>query len=367
MAGCAIAAHLAERGWKVSLLEKKAMIAGAASGNPAGLFKPQVNSEDNEITCYFNNYYQYFNLYLENLLEKNPSLQVSRGMYLNKQGEDLHNKGDKQATRFIQNAGYLSPAEFCTAQISNISNIKLITNCAVAKLTHSNGHWRCLSRHGKELSSSEILILANGVQLHEFSQIYQLPLYPLAGQITLLANDAISPRVSDAYAAKHYLIPMADRGYLCGATHHRKSSLSVSETDHYKNLDGIQTLIPNHSIDRSKIIRGRTGVRCVSPDHLPLVGAVPDYTYYMKHYGELHHGRRSGCYPQANYKKGLYLLGALGGHGIASSPYLAKLLCDIICGTCCRRETTAARLLHPGRFLIRELRRKPSDRKNSFT
>ncbi|NUZ06291.1 FAD-dependent oxidoreductase [Schlegelella sp. ID0723] len=46
LAGCATAWALAERGWQSTLLERGAAPAGAASGNPAGLFHGTVNRVD---------------------------------------------------------------------------------------------------------------------------------------------------------------------------------------------------------------------------------------------------------------------------------------------------------------------------------
>ncbi|MCB1757445.1 MAG: FAD-dependent 5-carboxymethylaminomethyl-2-thiouridine(34) oxidoreductase MnmC [Gammaproteobacteria bacterium] len=356
LAGCSIARHLALRGWQVRLLEKNSAIANLTSGNPAGLVKPRLNYQDNSLNNYYKKYYQYFIDYLENLVELYPDLQ-----------QDLSGLFEAcptgQTFRFVENAGWLRPSDFCKAQVAACNSLELRTDQAVSVIEQSAGNWKCLDNNGETIAESPVLILANGDALTAFEETRGLPLEALSGQITLLSADALSPSVQQVHSGKHYLIPLPGGGYLCGASNRRGRSWAVEDKHHQANLRGLGDLLPDISIDARKITAGRTAVRSVSPDHLPLLGAVPDQSFYLQHYDRLHHGRKNDSYVPAGYHTGLYMIGALGSHGIASSPYLGKLLSDIICGSQNGEfDASSACLLHPARFLIRQLRRKPQDR-----
>jgi len=363
LAGCAVARHLAERHWRVEVLEHRSQIAGGASGNPAGIFKPQVTSEDSHVTHYYKYSYQYFIDYLEKLLEGECSFEHDFCPLLGIDGNP------SQTARFIAESntptslktGWLVPAEFCRAQI-NHPNIHVRTDIAIASLQDDEDGWRCLDAHGAVLCETPVLIVATGSASIQFQQTRELPLQPLAGQITLLDAEAIQPAVTDIHCDRHFIIPQADGSYVCGATHHRTPSLRVNDADHRANLDACRKLLPRHTIDANKILGGRTSTRCVSPDHLPIAGAVPDFAYYEHAYDSLHHGRPAKSFPPARYLPGLYVISALGAHGISLSPFLGHLLSDIILNSLNDEKAAITELLHPARFHIRRLRRKPADR-----
>ncbi len=361
LAGSSAAHHLAVSGKSVTVLDQNSTVAEGASGNPAGLFKLQVNSDNSYVTNYLNTYYQYFIEYIQNLL-KEYDIPSHHLCGINR--IDLSSVEPRQ--ELIKNAGIISPSDLCKVQLKH-AGIKVITCARVDNIIFDDNHWLCLNACGELLSRSAILVIANGYQTTDFSQTRMLGLSPLAGQISYLETDAISPPVKQPCAGKHYLIPLTDGSYLCGASHHRAAQLTVNQTDHEENILGLKALLPKHRINPLKISGGRTGVRCVTPDHLPMVGAVPDACYYTEHYDSLHHGRKADFFPNAQYQQGLFIVTGLGSHGISSSPYLGKLISSMRNAELSEVDTEIATLLHPARFLIREYRKKPADRKSTIT
>lgn len=361
LAGSSAAHHLAMSGKSVTVLDQNSTVAEGASGNPVGLFEPQVNSDNSYVTNYLNNYYQYFTGYIQNLLKENE-IPSHRLCGINR----IDLSSSEPRWELIENAGIISPSDLCKVQLKH-AGIKVITCAKVDNIIFDDNHWLCLNSSGELLSRSVILVIANGYQGTAFRQTRMLEMSPLAGQISYLETDAISPPVKQPCAGKHYLIPLTDGSYLCGASHHRTAQLMVNQTDHEENILGLKAMLSKHRINPLKISGGRTGVRCVTPDHLPMVGAVPDASYYAKHYDSLHHGRKAAFYPHAQYQQGLFIITGLGSHGISSSPYLGKLLSSMIIAELSEVDIEIATLLHPARFLIREYRKKPADRKSTIT
>ena len=362
LAGCATAHHLAEAGVSVQLLERNAQVAAETSGNPAGLFKPQVNSQNKLLSSYFNNYFNYFETYLDKILKEDQGFLISRNGVLESAETGTLAEGNQDRYQLRRNAGSLSPAGFCRIQLQH-PRITLSTNCAVELIEYENNLWYCRDNQGNLLAESHALVLANACDVKQFRQTRWLDLQPLSGQITLLRSDAISPSVKRPVSGKHYLIPLPDGQYLCGATHHRGYRREVTDTDHHSNIIGLKNLLPDHLVEKN-ITGGRTGVRCVCPDRLPITGAVPDLDFWLKQYNALHHGRANELFPRSRYLPGLYVISGLGSHGIVSSPFLGRLLSDLITSGAQSNDREISMLLHPGRFLIRELRKKPKDRKH---
>ncbi len=369
LAGCATAFHLAAGGWTVTLIDKNPAPAQGTSGNPAGIVKPHIRSKDRDINNYFIKNYQYFIKFFENLLERKSDIAHDlSGIYTDlESNRESHWQRGRQSTlsglQKLNNAGWISPADFCKAQITALSGINSLFEQDVGKIVRTGGQWQCFSRHGVPLATSSVLVMATGHRLAALCDRPSMPLQPLAGQITLLRDNAISPRLRYAVNGNnHYIIPLPQGSYLCGASFRRNADIAIREEDHELNVKGLKTLFPEHRIDDKAILGGRCGVRSVSPDRLPVAGALPDFAYYRKTYKELHHGRAKDRFPPARYIPGLYMIGALGSHGISSSPYLGRLVSDIISASLGEDDKVSHRLLHPARFIMRQLRRKPFDR-----
>lgn len=102
-------------------------------------------------------------------------------------------------------------------------------------------------------------------------------------------------------------------------------------------------------------------VRIASPDHLPLLGPWPDTPAWQRDYAALHHGRAPSHYPVASLRPGLWLNLAHGSRGASLAPLAARLLLGALDGTPLPLPQEQLAALHPGRFLIRRLRRRPTD------
>ncbi len=370
LAGSSIAYHLAQYGWKVKVLERNYLPASETSGIPAGIVKPKVNYNKNTLTRYYNNLYLYFINYLTELIKVNSSISHDLSGAINIKNLHFHNhhpnKSNSTNHQFIKNAGWLNPRDFCLAQLGT-SSIELCVNTRVVQIKRENNRWICIDKKGNKVASSQILVLANGWDLNTWSQVDSIPLDPMAGQISIIRADAFKHTLSTVHFGRHhYVIPYSTDQYLCGAYNQRTTNTTVTHTGHQSNLDGLNRLFPGNNITSDQLISGKTAIRTVSPDHLPVIGPLPTPEFYRRYYNELHHGRKSQIFPSAQYTNGLYGLGALGSYGITSSPFLGKLLADSIEDNIDNANLEFYSLLHPARFLVRELNKKPADRSSWF-
>jgi glycine/D-amino acid oxidase-like deaminating enzyme len=104
-------------------------------------------------------------------------------------------------------------------------------------------------------------------------------------------------------------------------------------------------------------LSGRAGLRCVTPDYLPLVGPAPIEHLMLETFAPLRRDARADIPCPGSYWPGLFIHGGHGSRGLSHAPLCATLLADLIEG---RPRPLAQELviaLNPARFLIRALKR----------
>jgi len=99
---------------------------------------------------------------------------------------------------------------------------------------------------------------------------------------------------------------------------------------------------------------GRAAVRCSTPDHLPLVGALPDITQQLNDYAHLYQAKPAYTYPRAQNIAQQYILTGLGSRGLTTAPLMAEILVSQLLGQPLPVSRTIADALCPNRFLIRD-------------
>ena len=98
-----------------------------------------------------------------------------------------------------------------------------------------------------------------------------------------------------------------------------------------------------------------------------MVGALHDTGKYRQNYADLKHGKTNHHYPPPCFHEGLYLATGLGSRGATQALAIGELISNLLSGDYPGmgdpdnpQRPTAKQLLqalHPGRFLIRALRR----------
>jgi tRNA 5-methylaminomethyl-2-thiouridine biosynthesis bifunctional protein len=125
-----------------------------------------------------------------------------------------------------------------------------------------------------------VVILAAGAQARTLAQSASLPLNAVRGQVTHMPAAGF-PEVPVALCGDGYLTrPYA--GSVCmGASYDRDGDTKLRADSHAGNLQRLRNMLPG--IDQryampdaqAASLPGRVGFRCIAPDRLPLVGALP--------------------------------------------------------------------------------------------
>ena len=131
----------------------------------------------------------------------------------------------------------------------------------------------------------------------------------------------------------------------------------VSRESHHQNLNLFRAYWPTYPIDETAICGGRAGIRASTPDRLPLIGPLPDASFYRTHYDDLSYGRHPASYPKARYHQGLYVMCGLGSRGFQLAPLSARFLASYITASASPLPASHEKLLHPARFWVRSAKR----------
>ncbi|MFQ5563026.1 MAG: bifunctional tRNA (5-methylaminomethyl-2-thiouridine)(34)-methyltransferase MnmD/FAD-dependent 5-carboxymethylaminomethyl-2-thiouridine(34) oxidoreductase MnmC [Parvularculaceae bacterium] len=364
IAGASLAFELTRAGFGVTVYDVDNPASGA-SGNPAGLFMPRVDLGDTPAARFHLAAYLYALGLLEELGDEptfNPC-GVVLGAPDEKEklrqrkilGAGLLPDGWIEETDgglFFPKAGVIAPPRIVRALLGDATFVK-----ARVRSIDRDGACPIIQTDDGNRVAYDAVVLANGLEALRFAQARALPLAGSAGQVDWFP-DAKAPERALAFGA--YAAPAPDGGLVIGATHAPAPDGAASEPSREATQANINALArfappiaagldPNGS-------RPRTGVRSTTPDRLPIVGPLPDWSFYGGAYDGLRTGRK-GDYPPGESQPGLFILNGLGSRGFVTAPLAAAMIAAEMAGEPAPVEYKIAEALHPARFFIRNLRR----------
>lgn len=304
LAGCAAADSLAQRGWRVTLIERSGEVASVASGNPQGILYARLSAHGTPLSRLVLAGYQHTLRMLRARLPCDgeawsdcPVLQLAfdmdeaarqravlnlgwpeellRGVDAAQASEAAGMPLDRGALLF-PGGGWVHPPALCRALVSH-PLVEVRTDCAAAALHFRGDHWEVADGQ-RSLAQAAVAIVAAGVATAELAHLRGLPLRVNRGQLTLLQQTPASAQLRAVLCGERYAAP-ARRGVHCvGATFAREADDEVRPADHAENLAMLARLSPSllaalgaPDIDAVGL-GGRAALRCTSPDYLPLVG-----------------------------------------------------------------------------------------------
>jgi tRNA 5-methylaminomethyl-2-thiouridine biosynthesis bifunctional protein len=390
LAGAAACERLAARGWAVTLIERHAAPAQAASGNLAGIFMPQLSSDDS------------------------PAARLSRAAFLFalRQWERLggvgqafpgaacgvlqlaRDAGHAQVQRAIAAAatmppqlarwldaeaasgvlgapapdggwlfelgGWAHPAGVCAVMLEACGSRltrRFSRDALRLRRDEGSGDWTVFDATGLAIASAPVVILANGTDACAFEQAAGLPLRAVRGQVTHLA-EGILPAPPLVVCREAYMTPPSRGIVSVGATYDTDADVvadgglrPASQRQNLARLAAILSVAPPEAP-----LAGRTGWRCVAPDRLPLVGALPDAAAAALMMGT-ETGRAVERLRDVPRHAGLYGLLGYASRGLIWAPLAAELLVARLEGEPQPLEADLAASLDPARFLLKQLRR----------
>lgn len=351
IAGAAVCERLAARGWAVTLIERRAQAAQEASGNPAAVFHPAVSPDDS----LFARYTRASFLFLLNHWKRLPGLEWERCGVLQMARSEDERGSQRRAlatlgypagyAQFDQakggiwypEAGWVRPRSLVESLLSRFDMRKLFER-EIQDLSFENGNWHAKDASGKTLASAPVVVLANAAAALRLAPQPAVRLRTVRGQLTLV------PAIE---GLRHVLLrggmalPGLDGMSVIGASFDIGDDDPALRADsHAGNLERLEQMLPgalagfNPRLDPEKL-DGRVAFRAVVPDRLPMIGPIAD------HRGE-----------------GLYAAFAYGSRGMLWAGLGGELLASMLEGDPLPVERRLAAAVDPGRFALRERRKR---------
>ncbi len=308
LAGTACAAHLAEKGWSVEVIDSQPAPALGASGNPAGLLMPALSVDWNPATRLTVQAYLYALQWIEHVnANASPDTGCTGGAGVLQIARDdadairqqrivdaydlpadmvqcvSHAEAGRLAGHPVAGPGWwfprarwLDPASLCRANLAvKPDAISVQFNREVAKLRRTGDEWEMLDSANAVIGRAPTVVLANARAAGALTGSNRLQLQVARGQVSYLA-ERLEPLLPIALCRDGFVTP-AIRGYHCVGASYQPGDDDLRETlvDHAGNLARVERLIPGFAADiNAADLRGRVALRTVSRDRMPLLGAL---------------------------------------------------------------------------------------------
>ena len=266
---------------------------------------------------------------------------------------------------FFPKAGWIAPAQlvkqiFKAAESTN--RLRIETGCKINSISQKvDGKW--LLHTNKENYQANVLIYCGGAQGIALNLIEQLPLTSVRGQVSNMASNDKIAKLSTVICHKGYLTPANNNLHCIGATFQKHSfNIESKAEDDLFNLAMIDKCLPGVTQwQTTDIVSSKARLRCMTPDHLPMVGAMPDVEAHKQQYPHLSKDKRWRYNELAPVVNNIYMLTGLGARGLCTAPLLADILTADICGTPYPLNNEQLFNLAPNRFVIRDIIRRKFD------
>jgi tRNA 5-methylaminomethyl-2-thiouridine biosynthesis bifunctional protein len=383
LAGAAMCERLAARGWQIELIERDTAPATEASGLHAGVFHPQPTMDDNVLAkltrAGFLHALQRWSaleadghalrrescgvLRVAEDEEEDKRLQVimqalgypeSYAAYLPREAASRQaNRTLTSGAWWFPGGGWIRPSSLVAAQLAATPQLVTHFGVAVHELRRDGKMWQALDGDGKTIASAPVVILATAHEATRLADFAQ-PLAMLRGQLSYLPESALRDLRSVLIGAG-YVVPAVDGIAIAGATtDFDDSDAELQSSGQQQNLAGLERMLPGSmaGLDTGTLT-GAVGFRCISPDRLPLIGAVPDVQAARAQSAAL-----AGAHaPDLPRMPGLYAACAYASRGLVWAALAGELIADLITGAPPPLEKSLIDAIDPGRFVLKKVRR----------
>ena len=379
IAGCSTAYALAQRGMRITLIERNAEIANEASGNPLAMLYPRLSGDDAASEFALAGYLYSLRLYTSLALGPNDfnvcgllqlgfnAREMARIQKVAAQHYPTHivkplNAIEASAVAgisiahdalYFPEAAWVNPKTLCQRLIAH-KNITLMTLTNVHNIMKNNDLFEIFSDN-KLIASADIVVLANAhvaQQLLANNAGNAMQLRTVRGQISALNSTAESSKLQSIVCSDGYLSPTLNQQHCLGATFTPDNdSPEVTVADHHANLVKLAHISPALAQNlQSSITGGRVSMRCTTSDYFPLAGELLDSL--ALHSAPPRPNAKASNLP---WSKGLYINVGHGSKGFSTAPICAELLASAICKDALPITPALAAHLNPNRFLLRTL------------
>ncbi|MDQ7732965.1 bifunctional tRNA (5-methylaminomethyl-2-thiouridine)(34)-methyltransferase MnmD/FAD-dependent 5-carboxymethylaminomethyl-2-thiouridine(34) oxidoreductase MnmC [Halomonas sp. SpR1] len=386
LAGSSVAAALARRGVKVTVVEREAPGAGG-SGNRQGALYVKLAAETNHQS----RVYLAGLLYSQRWLAKHHAKQV----LWQPCGVVQLASSDKEARRqqrfmeqhplpcevvtsmenpaltetaeisinashglYYPQAGWVRPKALCEHLLSHPG--VALQQGEVSSLTQLADGWQLNLADGSTLEADQVVI-ASAHLANRFAQTAELPLQSVRGQISELQLPKEVAGPTRVVCAGGYVAPALEGVLTFGASFvPNNATTDVTIDDHQRNIDELRQTLPAlvEELAQAGIeltpehLQGRAAVRAASPDKTPYAGPVPVTAAWQADYSLLSKDATRVADTPGEHYPGLWISTAHGSRGLASAPLCAEVIASRMCDEPMPLEAPLVDHLHPGRRII---------------
>jgi tRNA 5-methylaminomethyl-2-thiouridine biosynthesis bifunctional protein len=383
IAGAAVAERLAQRGWRIELIEGRDP-APAQAARYAGVFHPHVSVDDCILSRATRNGFLLALSHWQALEQSGRKPAWARCGVLQLGGDAA---GERRLQAALAAQGF--PAEF--ARYAGRADAEALAGCALAgggawfpgagwmrpmsliaaqlaaagaalhthfgarveRIARSGACWQALAADGRLIAAAPLLVLANSNDTARLAPLGQA-LQKIRGQVSFLPAAGLdSPRI--VLTGAGYALPAVEGMMVTGSTYDRGDDDPAPQLKgHEANLARLALLLPQaRPVADAAALEGAVGFRCAAPDHLPLIGAMPDVEAARAGSTALSGAQLSDLPRHA----GLYCATALASRGLVWAALAGELLASQLEHEPLPLEGDLADALDPGRFVLRRARR----------
>lgn len=384
LSGCATAHALARRGWQVTVLERHAEIAQEASGNRQGITYLKLSPHLTPLTQLVLSGFGYTRRLLEHLPRGADAAWDNCGVLMLETCEDNAERQQALAQAFpdllsqldqaqaselagvelpsgglwLAEGGWVNPRALCEHLLDH-RNINVQFHARVSDMQLADAQWQVQTADGRAFAAP-VLVLANAAEAGRLPVSAHMPHKAIRGQVTHLPATPASAALRTVLCGSGYVAPAWQGMHNVGASFvFSFDDLQPSAAEHASNLDILASLSPalHAALAPAALddLAARVGVRCTTPDYLPLVGPVSDAAAFCQHYAKLREDALARFAQPCPWQPGLYINTGHGSRGLITAPLCGELLAAHICGETLPVPTGLAQACHPNRFLYRDL------------
>lgn len=394
LAGAHTAYNLANRGWRVTVIESNEAPANGASGNKQGVIYTKPSSHGSKEDDFYMQCFQFaiqhyqhlserFELTgIESLWRQDGLLQLAysdkdrvrlKSAYEHlkdsnlvewltaEQASELSGVKLHYPALWFKSSGWVQP-RLTTMTLLEHPLITLATDKHLNELTQeSSGGWvaSCKNKNNSVIEyTAAICVLTNAWQAKDIHQAKHLNLRPVRGQVSSIPANKLAHNLKTAICSDSYVTPALHNELNFGASFYNdQTSTEVTDKDHQDNLNKLQAISDDLKPEASISISGRAAVRCITNDRLPVVGPLNNHDFMVSYYGMLKRDKNwQFSEPEsAQFYSGLYCNLGFASKGLTTIPLCTEYLCNLIEGKLLNFDLTLRESLSSSRFTIKPL------------
>lgn len=382
--GAALVGALARRGIEAGWIDRHGRIAAEASGNPAGMIMARPTADGDVQGALSAAAFRFALSQAQaadvpiggtgvielatdgTMLERFEDMDradlltpIAAALIGAAEASDIAGVALDQPVLWHRAAGSVDPRAWTAA----LAGDRRPSLAPLAGLQRASSGWDLLDADGAAFDRADSVVLASAMSAASLLPAAHLPLEPVRGQLTRIAETPASRRLRSCLVFGGYLAPALNGVHVAGATYTRGGfdpldwPVAVQAADHRRTLGLLPPAVARLFADAPSVLGGRAAIRAVTPDRQPLAGPLCDHASLVAAYSHLRLDARRRIGGPPPFMDGLFALTGLGSRGLVTAPLMADLIVAQMLGEPWPVSRAIAAAVHPNRFVVRDLRR----------